>query len=514
MSSAKSTVSIDLSDFIRKISDRIGGYNKPESLSQWCKQILRESRPEMLQSAHCMRSRVSQKLNKVETLEGFSLMEKLQLVFIFSCPVSDKFVQILKEAKIQIEQDGENRISQFSSENGSVVRFSDHHPGVKFFEGVLCPNNRFQKYVNKKRMTQEEDEIQQEADNENPGPEVPQIREEPVENIPIETKQEEMGVEEEPIGNITMKQEPNQEEDDTLNIGQDVRQPAFNGRINYDELDEQEFVYPGFPQNIKIETFVGPQKRRQSSTKVGGKRLKTEEMESAATSSNSPVTSSIKKTVTVENDGKTPDASSSLETTSNDSAQPPPPEARATIKPDEQKISVLELATHIERIASHYELESLQMKASIAMEKMKKMGDKNLSVKKFNVSISFMLILLEENIAHKDADSIELKSLLKNIRSFLIRPMGSQVINEALKSIDQKIEEFKDKNDEFSFNYKQRLTTDYCQSNSYGASKVLKSGISGRHFGLLSGPRNPRFGNFGRAIIIFSSKSYPGAKLF
>ncbi|CAO4384868.1 unnamed protein product [Caenorhabditis nigoni] len=76
------------------------------------------------------------------------------------------------------------------------------------------------------------------------------------------------------------------------------------------------------------------------------------------------------------NSSSHPDASSSLETTSNPSAQPPSPEARSTIKPDEQNISVLELATHIERIASHYELESLRVKASIAIEKMKKMGDK------------------------------------------------------------------------------------------------------------------------------------------
>ncbi|PIC29762.1 hypothetical protein B9Z55_021250 [Caenorhabditis nigoni] len=518
MSPAKSTVSIDLSDFIRKISDRIGGYDKPESLFQWCKQILSESRPDMLRSAQCMRGRVSQKLNKVETLEEFSLMEKLQLVFIFSSSVSDEFVQLLRNTKFQVDLDNEKRISRFSTEDGSVVRSSDHHPCVKYFKGLLCLNNPMQKKANKKRMTQEEEEIRQETDDENPGPEVPQIREEIVENVLIETKQEEMGVEEEPIGNITMKQEPNQEEDDTLHIGQDVRQPAFNGRINYDELDEQEFVYPGFPQNIKIETFIGPQKRRQSSTIVSVKRVKTEEMESAATTSDSTSTSSNKKvgkikkskkiavlsshtsgqstdpespkpayqtpqaveasvetpfnasvqpassegtshTITIlkmdtsfetsstsTNVPSTPEATSPVEASANASLQHPPIDATPTITTTEDpKISILALATHIETIAEYYELRGLKEKASRVINQIKDSGEKKtFSVKKFNSLIVGLLICIEENLIRPTTTSIPLKSLLKHLQLYLIRPLESE---ETLELISQKVQEFKN-NDE------------------------------------------------------------------
>ncbi|CAO4381603.1 unnamed protein product [Caenorhabditis nigoni] len=524
MSTAKSTASIDVSEFIRHISDGIGNYDKPESLSQWCEKILKEFWADTVSDANCMRSRVWKKLNKVETLEGYSLMEKLQLVFIFSKPVSNGFVQLLKEAKFQIEQDGENRISQFSSEDGSVVRFSDHNKYVKYFQGTLCLRNRFQKNVNKKRMAQEEEEIQQEADDENPGPEVPQITEEPVENVPIEPKQEEMNMEleEEPIGNITMKQEPEQEEDDTIHIGQDVRQPAFNGRINYNDLNEQEFVYPGFPQNIKVETFIGPQKRRQSSTTVSVKRIKTEEMVSPATLLESIATSSIKKTVKVENAEKTletsviprvensigtsftssksaeatpkvtlstsdsaamssnqqlvnveksetnsasvetsvetsshtpnssstPKATSSVKTSENVSAEPLPLAAASTkTSPVEAAISVIGLATQIETIASYNELKSLEQKASRAIEKMNEMGDKKLSVKKFNLLIGSMMVCLEENRNNNAESSITLKTLLKQLQLFLIKPLGTKIVDEAMQMMAGKIEEFKNNSD-------------------------------------------------------------------
>ncbi|PIC29761.1 hypothetical protein B9Z55_021249 [Caenorhabditis nigoni] len=530
MSTAKNTASIDVSEFIRHISDRIGNYDKPESLSQWCEKILNEFWADKLIDANCMRSRVWKKLNKVETLEGFTLMEKLQLVFIFSKPVSNGFVHLLKEAKFQIEQDGENRISQFSSEDGSVVRFSDHNSYVKYFQGTLCLRNRFQKNVNKKRMTQEEEQIQQEADNENPDSDVQQIEEEPVENAPIEPKQEEMDAE--------VKEEPNQEEDDALNIGGDVRQPAFNGRINYDELDEQEFVYPGFPQNIKPETAMRPQKRHQSSNTVSVKRIKTEEMESSATTSDSTATSSIKKIVKVEKDKKTPTRSSNssvqstkpeletsvipkveksigisstsrkataeatpkvtlstsdsaamssnqqfvnveklgtnlanietsvetsspssssssppgssslVETKSDASAQPLSPEATSTKTPPvEADISVIALATQIETIASYNELKNLEKKASRAIEMMNEMGDKKLSVKKFNLLFGSMMVCVEENRISNAESSITLKTLLKQLQLFLIKPLGTKIVDEAMQMMAEKIEEFKNNND-------------------------------------------------------------------
>ncbi|UMM37738.1 hypothetical protein L5515_009409 [Caenorhabditis briggsae] len=532
---------INLSDFIRKISDRIGNYTKPESLTQWCKQIMSESWADNLSYAEHMRSRVAQKLKRVETLDGFSLMEKLQLVFIFSSPVSDEFVQILRDAKFKIDQDKKKKICWFSTEDDSVVRFSDHHSSVKYFQGVLNLNGSLWKNVYNKKMAQEKE--QEDVENDIPSPAVRKIKEEPIENVPIEPKQEEKGakVKEEPIGNITMKQEPEQEVDEFMVIDRDVRHTAFNGRINYDELDEQEFVHPGFPQNTKLETPIRPQKRRQSLTKVSAKRAKTEEIASPATSSESIATSSIKKIVKVETAEKTParssnnsvqltnpetdmsvipkdeksigtfstssnisstaeatpkvtsaisnteantspgsiatsskqklvkveksktsresssitsnsisppDASSSVETTLYASAQPPSPEATSTKTPPvEAKISVIALVTQIETIASYNELKSLEKKASRAIEKMSEIGDKNISVKKFNLLIGSMIVSLEENRIPNNRTSISFMVLLKQLHLFLIKPLGPQIVHEAMETVAEKTEEFKNSTD-------------------------------------------------------------------
>ncbi|CAO4381600.1 unnamed protein product [Caenorhabditis nigoni] len=388
---------------------------------------------------------VSQKLNSVETLEGFSLMEKLQLVFIFSRPVSDEFMLILTEAKFVIYLDEDNRISRFSTADGSVVRSSDHDPSVKYFQGVDQQGNEAQKIL--------------------------QIKEEPMEKI--EPKFEEI------------KQEPQQEVDELMAIDRDPRQAAFNGRINYEELDEQEFVYPGFPHNIKLETFIGPQKRRQSSTTVNVKRVRIEqwEWETVASSSDSTSTSSNKKVAKVKKSKKiaVPSSNTSCQSTDpesrnsanqrpqaveasvgtplNASVQPapseetshtsttskmetslqqPPIDATPTITTTEEpKISVLALATHIETISEYYELRGLQGKASRAIEKMKDSGDdKTLSVKKFNSLIAGLLICIEENQIRQTTTSIPLKSILKILQFYLVRPLGSEA---AFELISQKV---------------------------------------------------------------------------
>ncbi|PIC28224.1 hypothetical protein B9Z55_020213 [Caenorhabditis nigoni] len=303
-------------------------------------------------------------------------MEKLQLAFIFSRPVSDGFVQKLEDAKFKIKQDKKKRISHFSTEDGRVVRFSDHYQWLKCFQGVLTGA----------KMAREEKRDQQTMENDNTGAERKQGSEQ------LEPMQEELDweVKKETVEDISLEEKPKQEVDEDVTIGGSFLQETFNGRINYEELDAQEFVYPGFPQTAESKSSIRVQKRRQSSTTNSGKPAKT---------------------------------------------------------PDEQKISVLALATHIENIAAYYNFESLQKKASLAMEKMNKTEDKALSIKKFNITISFMLICLEENRIHEVEDSIKLKSLFKHIRSFLIRPLGPQIVHEALESIDQKIEEFENKND-------------------------------------------------------------------
>ncbi|CAO4381540.1 unnamed protein product [Caenorhabditis nigoni] len=423
---------IAVSDVIRFISDRIGDYDKPESLAKWCQKAMKDYSP---RSLNCMQASVSNRLKRIEKLDGYSLMEKLQLVFIFSQPVSDGFVQLLKDAKFEISQDNKKSISRFSTEDGSIVRFSDHHRDVKYFNGVLCLNSALQKKANKHRIAREKKQGQQDVEYENSNIDAALIKEQRVENIPVEPKREGIRkeVEKEAVEDIPSEKETKQEVDEDMTVGGDIGQVAFSGRINYEELDAQKFVYPGFPEELKPVTSIRIKKRRHNSTADSGKRVKTEEMSTEAASSDSIATSSNQKTPT---------------TSSNTPMQQSPQEARPAIPtPDEPKISVLALATHIENIAAHYNLENLEKKASLAVEKMNKTGDKTLSIKKLNLSISFMLLCLEENRICDAEDLITLKSLFKQLRSFLIRPLGPRIVHEALESIDQKIREFENKED-------------------------------------------------------------------
>ncbi|CAO4381550.1 unnamed protein product [Caenorhabditis nigoni] len=326
-------MTVDVSDVIRFISDRIGDYEKPESLQAWAEKAMKKlpsSRYALLgRKSESLSRQLGKELNQIEKFEGFSLMEKLQLVFIFSRPVSDEFVQMLKDANFEISQDEEKRISRFSTEDGSVVRFSDHIHHQKCFEGVFYP-------VGRKRRAPE-----------------------------VQGLKEEAGA----SGNQRIKRKSRSYQQE------DVREEAFNGPIDYDELDEQEWINPGFPKRVKMEY-----------------------------------------------------------------------EPLAQQHTTQTKISVISLVAHIETIAMYFDLENLQIKASLSIEKMEDSGEnKTLSVAKFNSLIDALLICIEENRIRRNETSIPLKSILKHLQLYLIRPLGSE---EALESFTQKIQEIGANNDE------------------------------------------------------------------
>ncbi|PIC29674.1 hypothetical protein B9Z55_021185 [Caenorhabditis nigoni] len=323
----------DMADVIRYISDRIGHYEKPESLSRWAEKALKDvpsCRYALLgRKSSSISLQLRKELRQVEALEGFSLMEKLQLAFIFSRSVSDEFVQMLRDAQFEIEQDKEKRISRFSTADGRIVRFSDHKHYDKYFEGVYCQTGKRKGY------------------------------------------REVRGIEEEAgaagYPGIERKLRSRQQED--------VRQEAFNGPIDYDELDEQEWINPRFPKRVKMEY---------------------------ESSSQAPTT--------------------------------------------QAQISVISLVTHIETIAMYFDLSNLQNKASLAIKIMEDSGEnKTLSVKKFNSLIDALLICIEENRIRRSDTSIPLKSILKHLQLYLIRPLRSE---EAMESISQKIQEIGGNNDD------------------------------------------------------------------
>ncbi|ULT82568.1 hypothetical protein L3Y34_012077 [Caenorhabditis briggsae] len=382
-------------------------------------------------------------------LIGYSLMEKLQLVFIFSRPVSDRFVEMLKDAKFEIRQDDMKRISRFSTEDGRVVRFSDHL----------------------RKMAKKNDKGKQQGENKNPKGNQ-EIEEERVEDIPIELDGENMdtGIKQPKMQKRNQDQLSKEEFGD---IGGGANHGSFNGRINYVELGKKEWVNPGLGTFIRVHKFIRIQTPPSSST-VSVKRVRAEEEKgraTAATWSDSFTTSANQNILKVGNSEQTPTKSSKTSVQLSNSVaietatQKPskvgalmektpkiPPQKRFS-KPtsDERKISILELAIHIKKIALFINLDGLQEKASQSIEKVNNSGEgKTLSVRKFNVLFSAMLIFLEENGISENETSLSLKWVLNQLRLFLIEPLGPQIVHEAIDLVAKKIEEFGNKNYEVS----------------------------------------------------------------
>ncbi|PIC17933.1 hypothetical protein B9Z55_023998 [Caenorhabditis nigoni] len=171
-----------MSDVIRFISDGIANCNKPEYLAKWAEKAMREfpscgyalssKRKIWRRHVRSMAQQLGRMLKEVEEFEGYSLMEKLQLAFTFSCPVSNEFVQKLRDAKFEIEQDERKRITRFCTEDERIVRFSDHKHGLKHFQGVQCPHNSQPRRVRNKRMSGKKGQGQQDVANGNPSSEV------------------------------------------------------------------------------------------------------------------------------------------------------------------------------------------------------------------------------------------------------------------------------------------------------------------------------------------------------
>ncbi|PIC13442.1 hypothetical protein B9Z55_027813 [Caenorhabditis nigoni] len=144
--------------------------------------------------------------------EGYTLLEKVHLVFIFSWPVSNK----VQKEKCAVQLDRAKRISYFRSEDGSVVLSSDHNEDEKFFKGTLLTPKRQRSLLYDPTNKSKEVRPSQPTD--------PEPADDANENDP---ESEEL----ESSTNVSDSQNSKLSR---------IQNGAFNGRINYDELDEQE----------------------------------------------------------------------------------------------------------------------------------------------------------------------------------------------------------------------------------------------------------------------------------
>ncbi|PIC13439.1 hypothetical protein B9Z55_027811 [Caenorhabditis nigoni] len=370
----------------RYIAENVKKYKNPESLALWRKECENDM-PDIREYLDFRRA-IDRRINRIASTlyaEGYTFLEKVHLVFIFSWAVNDTFVKIVQEAKCTIKLDRANRIKYFRSEDGSVILSSDHKKEEKFFKGTLltAKRQRSRSFARSSKEVRPSQPIDSElADDTN-------------ENDP---DSEESESEDETPTNVSDSQ------NSEYSIIQDE---PFNGRINYDELDKQELDVATY---LNHERSFGrkPEKRPQNSwSSRNAKKVKTEEWdEELFTASDAP---------------------------------------EALNNPEDAKINVLLLANNIGIIALYCDLEDVQKKAPQAIEMIKmEEREMTLNVADFNSFIDSMLKSIKRSkIRHSRQNEkfLPLKTIYRHIKLSLILPFGPEVTGEALKIVDKEIEE-------------------------------------------------------------------------
>ncbi|PIC13453.1 hypothetical protein B9Z55_027818 [Caenorhabditis nigoni] len=231
---------------IKFISNGIKNYTEPESLLKWCE--LAKTKVGYDKSSFSFRFIIAKRLNRIEHLKGYSLKEKVHLVFIFSRPVSKEFVEELKDAKCVVELNDSGRIMYSRSPDGDYVLQSEHDPNRKNFKGKPSYD---------KRKTADLQVRSSESDQ-NP-PEIAANKQNQENKAPEMTNEKSI-----------LKQE-----EDVYVINENIyRELPFNGPINYDDLDNGE--YPEFMVPAEYQPPKQHKKRHAELSQGNPKRFKIE----------------------------------------------------------------------------------------------------------------------------------------------------------------------------------------------------------------------------------------------
>ncbi|CAO4381379.1 unnamed protein product [Caenorhabditis nigoni] len=242
----------DCEKAIKFISNGIKNYTEPENLLKWCE--LAKTEVVYDKSADSFKNLIKKRLDKIEGLKGYSLMEKVHLVFIFNRPVSPGFIEILKDAKCLVELNDKGKITYFRSEDRDIVLQLEHKK--RNFKGKPC--------TEQKNTADIQVKIPHNVQTQSP-PASPQSLLGPPEMDDVEmTKGEEETAQEKEKQEIRapeVKKEENKDtstnQKSTLNTEEDVdvttesiqQEAPFNGQIDYDDLDNGEYSEFMVPAN-------------------------------------------------------------------------------------------------------------------------------------------------------------------------------------------------------------------------------------------------------------------------
>ncbi|PIC13413.1 hypothetical protein B9Z55_027793 [Caenorhabditis nigoni] len=468
----------DCEKAIKFISNGIKNYTEPENLLKWCELVKTEVGYD--KSAEAFSQVIRRRLDKIEDLKGFSLMEKVRLVFLFSRPVSDVFIEILKDEQCVVNLDDKRKITYFRSEDRDIVLQSEHKK--RNFKGKPC--------TEKKNTADLQVKIPHNVQGP-PPPASPQSLPNPpeIDDVEITNGEKEAAPEEEKqeIKAPERKKEENRDtstnEKSILNTEEDVdvmnesihQEPTFDGRIDYDDMDIEE--YPEFMVPANDESPNHHNKKHQNLSQENDSEESESEDEAPTNVSDcqnseySRIQNKLDEQeledVTVLKQERSFDRKpekrsqnsvpsenairvKSEEWDENDFTAPDAPEALNN--PEDAKMNVLLLANNIGIIALYCSLEGVQKKASLAIEMIKrKEREMTLNGADFNSYIDSMLKSIKRSrnrYSRQTEKSLPLKTIYRHIKLSLILPFGPEVTGEALKIVDKEIEELGESEDE------------------------------------------------------------------
>ncbi|PIC13420.1 hypothetical protein B9Z55_027797 [Caenorhabditis nigoni] len=455
---------------IKFILNGIKSYTEPETLWKWGE--LAKTEMGHGKCAKAFSKRIKRRLDKIEDLKGYSLMEKVHLVFIFSRPVSHGFLKLLREEKCVVKLSGSGRIAYFRSPDGSCVLQSDHNQFDKNFEG--------KPYYYRKKTTDAQVRSSDNVQDPSP-PASPQSLPDPldIEDGEIRNGEKEATPEEEKqeYRSTSTKKNSNLNAEVNVDVMNEIvqQEPRFNVPIDFDDMDNEEYPKFMIPNHDESPNHHNKKHQNLSQENDSEESEPEDEVPTNVSDSQNSEHSRIQneldeqelEDVTVLKhersfDGKpekrhqnswSSENAKRVKTEEWDEdffSAPDAPEALNN--PEEPEINVLLLANNIGIIALYCSLEGVQKKASQAIEMIKiKEREMTLNVADFNRFIDSMLKSIKRcriRYSSQTEKFLSLKTVYRHIKLSLILPFGPEVTGEALKLVDEEIEEFGESQDE------------------------------------------------------------------
>ncbi|PIC13455.1 hypothetical protein B9Z55_027820 [Caenorhabditis nigoni] len=344
---------------IRFMVNRIKNFTNPESFVRWCSLALREVDYNFPPTSL---SRVLKtRLDRIEDLQGFNLMEKVRLVFIFSRPVSTEFLKILTNANCIVKTNDSRKITYFRSPDGIVLESKQSFNQKRYFKGT--PEN------NKKNTVVKSARRSENVRNPRPAT-IPQVIPNPLE----------------------------------VDMGNEAEEAAPGPSVNINLAN----------QNQDARARTNDMSLAQNLVQNKGFRVKMENV--------------------MEQIQREPE-----EWIREEKAGMPPLES----------ISLLRLAEQVETLSFNINLDqSFQQKALRAV-RLFEANDQTISIENFNQLFnSFLTSLKTGIIENATRKSIQMATVFKQLQRNLIRPLGEELMAEALGILEDEVQKLGDSEDE------------------------------------------------------------------